>query len=190
MDKKPDIRSFWNPVPRLGEAAQKSVLTGELYGPTQRDALIRSVRPGSVVEVAELYLLAKADLRADARRNDLLKTMAAIEGKPHFGIVVEASTGRRSDNPKQSREMLAHAFKQISTGGKGRHSAVNGALSKGAPGWLPTPEEKAICSEEWFSKKNATIDDACIRIKGRLGKRAPSRTTLYKHLGSPYASGQ
>ena len=188
MDKKPDIRSFWNPVPRLGEAAQKALLTGEIYGPTQRGGMVNSVRPGSIVEVAELYVLANTDLRADARKNDLLKVIAEIEGKPHLGVILEASTGRRSDNPKQSREMLAQAFAQISSGGKGRKSALNGKLSEGAPGWLPTPDEKAICVEEWFSKKNKTIDDACIRIKGRIGKRAPSRTTLYKHLGSPYAT--
>ena len=34
MSEKQDIRSFWNPNPRLGEAAQKEHLTGTLYGPT------------------------------------------------------------------------------------------------------------------------------------------------------------
>ncbi len=188
MSKKPDIRSFWNPVPRLSEATQKGLLTGELYGPKERDALVQSVRRGSLVEVVELYLLANANGRSDSRKRDLLKTWDAIEKRG--GGVIEQSTGRRSDNAKDAREMQAQAFEQISRSGKGRKSARNGALSKGAPSWLPTPEEKAICAEEWHSKKNKTIDDAVIRIKGRLGKRAPSRTTLYKHFGSPYAKAE
>lgn len=184
MSKKPDIRSFWNPVPRLGEATQKGLLTGELYGPKERDALILSVRRSSLVEVVELYLLATSNGRADSRKRDLLKTWDAIEKRG--GVVIEQSTGRRSDNAKEAREMQAQAFEQISRSGKGKKSALNGALSKGAPRYVPTDEEMRVIREEWYSVQNETTDEAVAQILERLGDRAPGRTWIYGKLGSPY----
>lgn len=186
MDKKPDIRSFWNPVPRLSEATQKGLLTGELYGPKERDGLVQSVRRGSLVEVVELYLLARASGRSDSRKRDLLKTWDAIEARG--GIVIEQSTGRRSDKAKDAREMQAQAFEQLSRSGKGQKSARNGALSKGRAPWNPTPEVKRVCEAEWFSRKHENDDERVAAIQAKVGKKdAPGRSTLHKYFGS--ASG-
>ena len=187
MSEKQDIRSFWNPNPRLGEAAQKEHLTGTLYGPTERKDLIRSMRVGSIVEVVELYLLAGANLKAGARKKDLIAVIAEIQDKPKFGIILEASTGRRSDNPKEWREMLAQAFEQIARSGKVRKSALNGALSQGAPKWTPTKEQDAVIDKEWFRRTNTTDNERMAAIQEKLGKLAPSRTTIRKYYGSPYA---
>lgn len=185
MSKKPDIRSFWNPVPRLSEATQKGLLTGELYGPKERDALIQSVRRGSLVEVVELYLLANASGRTDSRKRDLLKTWDAIEKRG--GAVIEQSTGRRSNNAKEAREMQAQAFEQLSRSGKGQKSARNGALSKGRMPWNPTPEVRRVCEAEWFSRKYENDDERLAAIQAKVGKKdAPRRSTLHKYLGSPH----
>lgn len=185
MSKKQDIRSLCNPVPRLSEATQKALLTGEVYKFEDRDRFILSVRRGNFAEVVEVYLLADASLRADARKRDLLKTWDAIEAR--HGIILEQSTGRRSDRAKDAREMLAQAMEQISRSGKGRKSARNGALSKGAPRYVPTEDEMRVIREEWYSVQNETTDEAVAAIAERLGDRAPGRTWIYKALGSPYA---
>src|SRR5690242_13111989 len=100
MSKKQEIRSLCNPVPRLSEATQRALLTGEIYKFEDRGRFILSVRPGNFAEVVEVYLLADANLRADARKRDLLKTWERIEDRG--GIILEQSTGRRSDRPKDA----------------------------------------------------------------------------------------
>ena len=86
MTNKADIRSWCNPLPpNYGERGQRERLTGEIYQPDKygngREALVSSVRRGSIVEVVELFLLAKVTGRADGRRRDLLKVMDEIEEK-------------------------------------------------------------------------------------------------------------
>lgn len=184
MSKKPDIRSFWNPAPRLTEATQKGLLSGELYGPHERDALIGSIRPGSFVEVVELYLLAKAKGRSDSRKRDLLAAVDRIEERG--GIVLEASTGRRSDRPKDWRYMQAQAFEQIASSGRGRKSARNGALAKGAPKWKPTAEQDRVIDAIWYSRKYDNDDERMAAIQENLGKDAPGRSTVRKYYGSPH----
>lgn len=83
--------------------------------------------------------------------------------------------------------MHAQAFEQIGRSGKGRKSALNGALSQGAPKWNPTPEVQRVCEAEWFSRKHKNDDERVAAIQVKVGKKdAPSRTTLHKYLGSPY----
>ena len=185
MSEKPDIRSLCNPNPRLGEAAQIALLTGEIYYFKDRKELIKSVRRGSVVEVVEAYLLATGSGRSDSRKRDWMKAVDEIEDKG--GIVLEASTGRRSDNRKEWRAAQAQAFEQIASSGRGRKSARNGALSKGAPGWNPMPEQRHVAEIEWFSRKHKTDHERMAAIQEKLGKHAPSRTTMRKYFGSPYA---
>ena len=185
MSEKSDIRSLCNPNPRLGEAAQLALLTGEVYYFKERKDLIKSVRRGSVVEVVEAYLLATGSGRSDSRKRDWLKTVDEIEERG--GIVVEATTGRRSDDRKAWRQAQAQAFEQIANSGRGRKSAANGALSKGAPGWSPTPEQDAVIDKEWFRRTNTTDNERMAAIQEKLGKLAPSRTTIRKYYGSPYA---
>lgn len=172
-------------MPRLTEATQKGLLTGELYGPKERETLIQSLRRGSAVEVVELYLLAKTTGRSDSRKRDLMGTLDRIEARG--GFVLEASTGRRSDHAKEQREMLAQAFEQISRSGKGRKSAQNGALSKGAPRWNPTPEVRRVCEAEWHSRKHGNDDERVAAIQAKIGRKdTPGRSTLHKYLGSPH----
>ena len=188
MSKKPDIRSLCNPQPRLAESTQLALLHGEIYFFKDRDKLFRSIRRGSLVEVVEGYLLAKPTGRSDSRKRDWLKAVDEIESRG--GVVWESSTGRRSDKPKEAREMQAQAFEQIASSGRGRKSALVGALSKGAPRWNPTPEAKAVAEKEWFSRKHRTDNERMTAIQAKLGKDAPSRTTMRKYFGSPYATKQ
>jgi len=186
MSTKLDIRSLCHPVARLGEAAQLAALTGEIYYFKDRKELIRSIRPGTIIEVIEAYLLATDGGRSDSRKRDWLKTVDEIEDKG--GIIIETRTGLRSDKPKEWRQVQAMAFEQIARSGKGRNSSANGALSKGAPRWNPTPEQLDVAERQWFSRKHKTDDERMAAIQDKLGKAAPSRTTMRKYFGSPYAT--
>ena len=63
MSSNSDIRGYVNPaVPGLAESSQRQGMSGEIYTENRRgtaiDALILSVRKGSVIQVRELYCLA------------------------------------------------------------------------------------------------------------------------------------
>jgi hypothetical protein len=186
MSTKLDIRSLCHPVARLGEAAQLALLTGEVYPFKNRRELIRSVRKGTIVEVVEGYLLATDIGRSDTRKRDWLATVDAIEDMG--GVVMETSTQVRSDSPRAWRQVQAQAFEQIASSGRARRSAVNGAISKGAPKWTPTHEQAAVIDKEWFRRTNKTDNERMAVIQAKLGKNAPSRTTIRKYYGSPYAT--
>ena len=117
--------------PSWGEVVQREKLTGEVYTTDQRDALINSIRKGSIVEVTETFLLAKTTGRSDSRKRDLLAIIDKIEEKG--GIIRELATGNQSNVPKQGRQMQARAFGLIISSARGKNSAVNGAMSKGRP---------------------------------------------------------
>ncbi len=184
MANKPDIRSWCNPLPpNYGERGQSEQLTGEIYKPNKgqdgRAELIKSVRKGSIVEVVELFLLAKVAGRADVRRRDLLKVMDEIEDKG--GTIRELSTG--DEAPRRQRRMLLRAYEMIANSGRGRRSAENGKLSKGRPERKFTKEQWDAAERIWFSRRYKTRQEATLAIQA-LGIPM-GRTLLYSHFGVP-----
>jgi len=176
----PDIRSYNNPFPpSYGAAWQAERLTGEVY--TDWDALLRSVRPGSIVEVAEGFLLAPVTGKPARRRDALLERIDAVKARK--GVLHEVSTGHRSNNRSQCNRMLLRAYEMIATSGRGRKSAANGRLSKGRPRKLYEPDQLELMERIWFSRRYKTRDEAinAIRAKGIKVKRG----WLYTHFGSP-----
>ena len=184
----PDIRSWCFPLlPAWDEQMQLSCLTGELYKPHRkrdsRAALVRSVRPGSIVEVVDAFLLAIAVGRTDVRGRDLVRVMDEIEERG--GIIRELSTGH--ETPKNRRQMRERAFRMIADHARGRRSAENGKLSTGAP---PTwPREGHIYEgyeTVWRSRQYDNDDERMTAIAKRFGK-SPSRVWLRQQFGSPHS---
>ncbi len=97
MSGKPDIRGYINPfLPGTTETGQREGMSStELYIEDRRgkiiDAMIRSVRKGTLVEVMELYCLAPAVGRADKRRRILTERIEQI--KERGGTIRETRTG-------------------------------------------------------------------------------------------------
>lgn len=169
-----------NPLPpRYGGTWQSERLTGEVY--TEWDALLRSVRPGSIVEVVEGFLLAPVTGKPARRRDTLLERVDAVKAKK--GILHEVSTGHRSNNRSQCNRMLLRAYEMIATSGRGRKSAANGALSKGRPRKKYEPDQIETMERIWFSRRYKTCDEAinAIRAKGIRVKRG----WLYTRFGPP-----
>jgi hypothetical protein len=162
MSDKPDIRSFCNELkPSYGAAWQVDRLTGEVY--PDWDALLKSVRSGSIVEVVEGFLLAPVTGRPSARRDAMLDRLDAI--KDRKGILHEVSTGHRSNNQSQCNRIVARAYEMIASSGRGRRSAQNGALSKGRPRKQWTKEQLEAAERIWFSTRYKTRHAACLAIQ-------------------------
>ena len=180
MSDKPDIRSFCNEFkPSYSAAWQLERLTGETY--TDWDALLKSVRPGSIVEVAEGFLLAPVNGRPSTRRDAMLDRVDAI--KDRRGVLHEVSTGHRSNNQSQCNRILMRAYEMIASSGRGRRSAQNGALSKGRPRKTWTKEQLDAAERIWFSTRYKTRHAACLAIQAL--NIPMTKTFLYHHFGIP-----
>lgn len=190
MSDKMDIRSYLNPYPpRFTEAGQVEALTGTLYKEDKTgaiiDALIRSVREGSIVEVTHGFLLAPMHGKPAKRRRELLARIDRI--KDRGGSLLEVSTGRKSGNRSECNAMLLDAYDMIASSGRGKKSAANGALSKGRPEKDYTPEQMDAMRRIWFSRRYRTRTEAVAAIHG-LGIRV-GRTYLYSKFGKPDENG-
>lgn len=177
-----DIRSYCNPFPpSYSEAWQRERLTGEVY--VDWEPLERSLRKGSIVEVADGFLLAPVGGKPAKRRQSLLDRVDAV--KARGGILHEISTGHRSNNRSQCNRMLLRAYEMIATSGRGRKSAANGRLSKtgGRPRKSYEHDQMILMERIWFSRRYKTRDEAinAIRAKGIKVKRG----WLYQRFGSP-----
>jgi hypothetical protein len=182
MATKPDIRSFCNEFkPSYSAAWQRERLTGEVY--EDWDALLKSMRPGSIVEVVDGFLLAPVTGKPAKRRDALLERVDAVKAKK--GILHEVATGHRSNNRAECNRMLMRAYEMIATSGRGRKSAANGRLSKS--GGRPTHRDKytdaqwASMGKIWDSRKYDTAELALAAIHA-LGIKV-KRGYMYTHFG-------
>lgn len=180
--KKEDVRSWCHDwPPGFARSTQEARLTGTVYfGDKKREwelpALIRSLRPGSVIEVVETFLLASQKGRADVRRRSLEVTVEAIQAKG--AIIRELATGH--DSRSQLPRMMIRAVELIGRSGRGKRSAVNGAKSQGRPRKF-TREQKAAARQIWFSREHNTADQAVAAMQS-LGINA-KRTHCYNTFG-------
>lgn len=180
MTRKHHIRSYCNPQPRLSASAQEARLTGEVYTENKRGtaftALFKSLRPGDVVEVLDLYVLPPATLKTFRRRRVLTERVEAIAAAG--AVLVELSTGDRSDKGHTPR-MMMRAYEMIGKAGQG----YTGTGRKGRPPKQRSVEELRIMEFEWVNKCNKTIDDALLAMTNR-GIKRHNQAELYRRFGS------
>ncbi len=183
-----DVRSYVNPFPpRFSADAQRAKLTGELYIEDrygkQFDALLASVRKGSVVEVVELFLLAPTHFRPQKRRRLLAERAEAIAARG--GSIREAASGWDTKKGHLPR-MFVRAHEQIaSTGRAGIGKAKSGRPVK----WELTNHDREIIEMIWQSRRYKNDDERVVAVHKRTGKKL-SRTWLYLHFGSPHGRPQ
>jgi hypothetical protein len=183
-----DIRGYINPFPpgALTEAGQRGLMPreAELYVEDRKgrqiDALIASVRKGTTVHVAELYLLAPAVFRPQKRRRILGERIEAIERRG--GLIYEARTGDNS-RPRHLPRMMLRAYEQIATSGRARKHNRTGR----PPTWVLTTAERNFVELEWRSRRHRNDEERTLAIQQRLGKKI-SRHWLRLTFGSPHKS--
>lgn len=183
--EKPDIRSYCNTSPWLGEAAQRNRLTGELYvedkSGTVIDALIRSVRRGTVVEVVEVGLLAPIKGKPAKRRALMVDRVERI--KKRGGSIIETETG--SDTRKgHLPRMMVRGAEFVATSGR-----MGGKRGKaGQPAIVTTPHEDEIIGGIWHSRRYGNDDERIAAIQKRTGRKF-KRSWLWGKYGSPHKRG-
>lgn len=193
MSGKPDYRNYVNPGPkgsRFTANWQNEFLPdGETYTEDKTgkvvEALIGSVRPGSVVRVRRLFCLGpwgKEPKMGPAKRRAVLadRVQRIIDRK---GSIHEAETGRSTKERGGCAKMLMGAYEDIASAGR--------AVAKGRTGRPPvydlTPEQWEIAGGIWTSRKYANDAARMAAIEKRLGV-CPGRTTLRNKFGSPHKS--
>lgn len=170
---KQDIRS-WAALP-----SHKDQLTGQIYVPDKHgggvEAIVRSIRPGSIIEVVELHWLAGPG-RADKRRRQLVKHVDTIEERG--GRIREVSTG--DETPRHKTRMLMRAYEKLSRS----HSATSGRKG-GRPPRVWTAHENAIMEGAWHRRSNKNNDERLADMRKRLGKEPLGATALRLKYGPP-----
>lgn len=177
------IRSYCNPVPNCPASTQEAMLSGELYVENKRGtawgALLRSLRPKDVVEVAEIFVLGPGTVSTAKKRRIITERAGQIEARG--AVLREVATGRRSDHGHLP-DMLMRAYERIARGGQG----AAGKRKQGRPKKLRAKEELQIMEFEWVSKRNKTIADVLVAVRNRGIKRA-TVSEFYRHFGSRIA---
>lgn len=160
---------------------QEARLTGEVYVEDKTgliiDALIRSVRKGTVVEVVEVGLLAPIKGKPSKRRALMADRMERI--KARGGSIVEVETGhstRKGHGPR----MTVRGAEFIATSGRMRGKRGRA----GRPGAEYTEHELMVMESCWTSRRYKNDDERLTAIEKRLGKR-PKRSWMWNKFGSP-----
>ena len=192
MSEKPDFRDYINPGPKgskFGAAWQEPPDDkGERYiedkSGKKIDALIQSVRKGSIVRVRRLFCLGvwpRKGLTPRKRRQIVGDRMEAILGPKHNGVILEWETGLRTDKRGDCIKMLNGAYEDIASAGR--------SVAKGRTGRPPkydfTAAEWEVIEGIWTGRKFANDGARLAAIEKRLG-RVPGRTLIRNKLGSPH----
>ncbi len=182
MSNQADIRSYNNPwPPRFSKEAQAAKLTGTPYVEDKSgeiiDALIRSLRPGGIVEVVELGLLAPVRGRPSKRREALAERVERIRDRK--ARIREVATGDQSDERGKSAKMLLRGYDFIANSGRG----AAGKSKSGRPAHREryAGEQWKSMGHIWDSRKYDTADKAMAAIHA-LGIKV-KRGYMYRYFG-------
>lgn len=114
-----------------------------------REDLERLVRPDTIIELAQAFLLAdlKARKKPGGMKADYTKIVSRIMKRG--GVVSDIGSGLTTESEGHRKAMEALAFEQISRSNRGLKSALNGARSKGRPRPNFTAEQLASAKAIW-----------------------------------------
>lgn len=181
MGKKSDIRSYCNPYPpRFTKDSQLAKLTGETYIEDKTgkviEALIHSVRSGSIIEVVEMGLLAPIKAKPARRRKALAERVERI--KERGGVIRELNTGWQSGKGQLPR-MVVRASEFIAT--SGRAGSKHG--QRGNPIEL-TPADYTTARMTWRSREYGNDTARLAAIEKAIGQKL-KRSWCWNEFGSP-----
>lgn len=186
--EKTDFRNYINPQPKgrfTTKWQQEPMSGGDFYVEDKSgrvfDALLRSIRPGTVVRVRRVFCLAPWRATPRKRRATIVDRVTAV--RVRAGVVLEAESGLRSDKPGWDKAMMA-AYDDVATSGRGQAKRER----SGRPAQEWTPHELQVMETVWQSRRYKNDDERLTAIRKRIG-RTPGRTTLRNRFGSPHKVG-
>jgi len=147
------------------------------------DELAKLTRPGDVIELVHVFLLANPRKKhvVGGMKADLKAAVALLVDKRQ-GIISDADTGLTTETPGHRKAITALAEDQIGRSNKGLKSALNGAQSKGRPPAKFTAEQMKEAKAIWRNVMDYPTWGAAVNAlpDGFTGARA------YKLWGSRY----
>jgi hypothetical protein len=128
--------TVWEQARRLEDDGCRIIVSlggGKPIKQISRDELSTLTRPGTVIKLLWLFLLADLDKRpAHAVKTDLTKWMhRLIEGRG--GIIKDVDTGLLTSNPQHRKAIVAVADDMIARHKQGKKSATNSEARRGRP---------------------------------------------------------
>lgn len=187
------LRAYIRPEPRFSASTQKRAIDdlGKKIAVTyiegersrgdafpERTDWIKSLRPDTLAVVSDFHRIA-----TDAA---MLKTVRAAI-KAQGAIILEARTGRRSDDPDALGDMVVEAAMFYARKGMteeeaqrlGRLGAANSKATRKWTGRMPTAEAIKI-----WRDNSLTYEEALAKINGDKNYRTPySSAAAYRYLG-------
>lgn len=146
----------------------------------QIDALIRSLRPGSVVVVRRLFCLAPWIGTPTVRKHAMAKRMDLI--KAAGASVMESETQRRSDEGSCA-QMIVDGVADIASAGRA------GAKGKRGNPIELTPDQLRMAELIWRSREYANTPARLAAIAGAVGRKV-GHTWCWNRWGSPHAQAE
>lgn len=178
-----DFRNYINPQSRGKFTAAwqlEPMAEGAMYVEDKTgkviNALIKSIRNGSIVQVRRLFCLAPWAGKPGQRRATMSERLDAIEDRG--GVVLEAETQRRSDARGQRNQMLMDGLADIGTAGR-----ANPRWQMGRPAKEYTPQQLDAMARIWFSSRYRTGADKVAALHS-LGIKV-SAPYMYRRFGIP-----
>ncbi len=169
-DKSTDVMCVIIPIKTLREDAQRRMLSATdcpktLVGKRDgwRDRLLRAIRPGTLVKVARLHLLAdRAALRGKGGMfAGLIRYIDQIEAAG--GQILEVETGHLSSRSRDKNAMLIRASEHLRNASRPRTGLP--------PGRRPIIEKfeahRAVIEAEWLSRRHRTNTEAVAAMTAR-----------------------
>jgi hypothetical protein len=163
---KATAKGYVQALPRSTAEAQERALRAagferivvEGKNETRAD-LIEMLRPGDVVGVTQMHVLAKKKTsNHDIPRDSLKAAIKEITEKR--ATIYETATGLHSKDPASRDEMIFAAFEHIASAGRSAAGKRNGGKSLGRPGRNWTEEQLKAMDEHWFSLKHRSNETA------------------------------
>ena len=183
MSEKQDIRGYINPdVPGESRSGQASGISpdAEVYVEDRSgkivDAMINSIRAGSIVEVKELHCLAPANGTPNKRKRCLTERIETIAKRG--GVIREWSTGLMSKG--SLAKMTVHAIDQVAYSGRARKRPTRGREAV-FPTSGPVYESYRLI---WHSRLYSNDFERITAIEGQHGV-SPGRTWLRTQFDQP-----
>lgn len=141
-----------------------------------RDDLVRLAREGTTVELVHAFLLADPRMRhgPGGMKADLRAMIGKLEKRG--AVISDVDAGLTTAKEGHKKAMLALADHHIGRHNRGLKSALNGALSRGRPKYVPSKEDLAKAKAIWRNTKDfPEWEDAAKALKAEVPQFTTAR---------------
>jgi hypothetical protein len=168
MTTKTDYRDFIVDCPACRSAAQVEHLDGTTY--TDYAALLRSVRPSSIVRVYRPFLLGGGEGRTDKQRRVWAERADEIKAKGGSLASIHP--------PLTGSKLAMRAYEEIGNVARGKA----GKHKTGRPSKEFLPEAMRVIERYWPRRAGMTIKQAVAEINARIAPRRVTAGWLYANV--------